>query len=321
MKRRKVNTEELTFTGLMLAVGIILPFAASHGMGIPGTLLLPMHIPVFLCGLMCGPIYGAFCGVTLPILNCIITSMPSAFPMLPIMVCELFTYGFMSGILYRKTPLFKRKWGVYPAMLGAMVCGRLVYGLVFELLVLGFGELKALSVGAAFITGLPGIAIQLLTVPYIVFIIGKNMNKENTNAEISAKNLINNGKASCVIIKDGKIINIEQGRGIKPIIKLYGQGILKDAFVVDKVIGKAAAIVMFLGGIKECYGITVSREAVKFLSERGIDVRFDNCPVHIINRRGDGICPMEEAVLDIDDPNEALAAIQAKLSELENNSN
>ena len=55
----RTRTERLTVTGMLIAVGIILPFAASHGIGIPGNVLLPMHIPVFICGLLCGPLFGA----------------------------------------------------------------------------------------------------------------------------------------------------------------------------------------------------------------------------------------------------------------------
>ena len=142
------------------------------------------------------------------------------------------------------------------------------------------------------------------------------MSKENTNAIDSAKNLIRTGKATCVVIKDGKIVNIEQGQGIKPIITLYEQGLLEGATVVDKIVGKAAAMIMTLGGVKSCYGLTVSRSAVEYLKKRNIDVKYDTCAERIINRKGDGMCPMEETVLNTDDPEIALELIKAKISEL-----
>lgn len=312
----KTKTQRLTVTSLLLAIGIVLPFATSHGMGIAGTVLLPMHIPVFLCGLLCGPLYGAVCGALLPALNCLLTSMPAPFPMLPIMACELFTYGLISGLLNCKTPLRKKKYGVYLSMLGAMICGRIAYGLVFHILLISVGELKALSVWAAIVTGLPGIIIQIILIPCLIFIIGGNMSKENTNAIESAKNLIRTGNATCVVIKDGRIVNTERGQGIKPIIALYEQGRLEGAVVVDKIVGKAAAMIMTLGGVKSCYGLTVSRSAVEYLKKRNIDVKYDTCAERIINRKGDGMCPMEETVLNTDDPEIALKLIKAKISEL-----
>ncbi|MBQ7376223.1 MAG: ECF transporter S component, partial [Clostridia bacterium] len=62
----KNKTHRLTLAGFFVALGIILPFALGHGMGVPGTLLLPMHLPVLLCGFLCGPTYGLLCGMILP---------------------------------------------------------------------------------------------------------------------------------------------------------------------------------------------------------------------------------------------------------------
>ena len=83
------KNQKLAITGLLLAIGIILPFATAHGIGIPGTVLLPMHIPVLLCGLLCGPAYGSGLGLVLPILNSLLTGMPVLYPMAPIMTAEL----------------------------------------------------------------------------------------------------------------------------------------------------------------------------------------------------------------------------------------
>ena len=84
------------------------------------------------------------------------------------MAGELLTYGVVSGLLYGKTKLKKVKFGIYPALLGAMVSGRVVYGLIFQLLLLVSGQLKALTVGAAIITGVPGILIQFLLLPPVI---------------------------------------------------------------------------------------------------------------------------------------------------------
>ena len=150
----KRKTEKLALTGMLMGVGILLPLATAHGLGLPGTVLLPMHIPVLLCGLVCGPLYGAVCGLLLPILNCALTGMPVLYPMMPIMAMELLTYGLVSGLMLHKTPIGRWKFGVYPAMLIAMVCGRVAYGLTFWVLLMISGQLKVLTVWGAIATGL-----------------------------------------------------------------------------------------------------------------------------------------------------------------------
>lgn len=164
------KTQKFTVCALLLAIGIILPYATAHGFGIPGTMLLPMHIPVFLCGFLCGPLYGGALGLMLPILNSLLTGMPTLFPMLPIMLCELTVYGFTSGAVFTKTALFRQKYGIYIALPISMICGRIAYAIAFYTLLLFIGDLKALSIGAAIVTGIPGIIIQLVLIPQIVLL-------------------------------------------------------------------------------------------------------------------------------------------------------
>ncbi|MBE6706337.1 MAG: DUF1893 domain-containing protein [Ruminococcaceae bacterium] len=315
------KTQKLTVSGFLLALGIVLPYALAHGLGVAGTILLPMHIPVLLCGFFCGPVYGATCGIALPLLNCLLTGMPSPFPMLPIMLAELTIYGLVSGLLFSSTPLERKKFGIYAALPITMICGRIAYTAVFYILLFTVGEIKALAVTSAIVTGLPGIIVQFLIIPPIIFMAGRTMLKQNENAIQSAKNLIMKDKASCVVIKDNKILNIEHASGISPIIALYESGALKDAVIVDKIVGKAAASVMSLGGVKACYGITVSTSAVEYLKSRGIAIDYDSCVDYIVNRRGDGQCPMEDAVKSIDNEQEALAAIKERLIELRQKNN
>lgn len=312
----KTKNERIAVTGMLLALGILLPFATSHGFGIPGTVLLPMHIPVLLSGLLCGPVYGGVCGLLLPVLNSVLTGMPVMYPMMPIMAGELFTYGFIGGLLYGKTKLGKIKFGVYPALLGAMLCGRVVYGLVFQVLLFISGQLKALTVWAAIVTGLPGIVIQILLIPPVVLALRHGRRRATESALHSAKNLILEGTASCVVIKDNTIVKTQCDRGIGPVIRLYESGILKDAFVVDKIIGKAAAMVLTLGGVKGCYGVTMSAAAVQWLKEHHVSVQYETCVDAIINRTGDGVCPMEQTVTEIDDAEAALAALKEKMAKL-----
>lgn len=314
--RVETKNEKLVVTGMLLALGILLPFATAHGLGMPGTVLLPMHIPVFLCGLFCGPVHGALCGLLLPILNSILTGMPVMYPMMPIMAGELLTYGLVSGVLYQKTRLGKMRFGVYPALVGAMLCGRVVYGLVFQVLFFINGTLKALTVWAAITTGIPGIVVQLLFVPAIVLVLQQRKRKGERSAIRSAINLISEGTASCVVIKENTIVKTECDRGIGPILRLYESGVLKNAFVVDKIIGKAAAMVLTRAGVKGCYGMTMSAAALQWLKKHNIAAEYETCVEAIINRTGDGICPMEQTVKETEDAEEAIVLLKKKLEEL-----
>jgi uncharacterized membrane protein len=167
------KTRRLTIAGMLIAVGVLLPYFTAHAFGVQGTMFLPMHLPVLLTGFLSGPIFGMFAGVLTPLISSLMTGMPPTFPMLPIMMAELATYGLVSGLLYEKAGLVKVRFGIYPALVGAMIAGRVVYGLMFWLLTLTAGQLKALSVWAAAVTGLPGIIIQLILVPIIVMAVKK----------------------------------------------------------------------------------------------------------------------------------------------------
>ena len=81
MKNRAM-TKTMTTMGLLMAVGLILPYATSHAFGIPGTILLPMHFPIFLMGMLCGPLWGIVGGLLVPLLSSLLTGMPAFYPML-----------------------------------------------------------------------------------------------------------------------------------------------------------------------------------------------------------------------------------------------
>ena len=312
----KTKTQKMALTGMLMGVGILLPLATAHGLGLPGTVLLPMHIPVLICGLLCGPFYGAVCGLLLPILNCVLTGMPVAYPMLPIMAMELLTYGLVSGLMLHKTPLARWKFGVYPAMLIAMICGRVAYGLTFQLLLVISGQIKALTVWAAIATGLPGIVVQLLLIPAIVLAVRRTRAPQGCAATQSAIHLIEAGTAACVVIRSGVIERTETGRGIGPVLELYDEGALRGAYVVDKIVGKAAAMILTEGGAVACHALTMSRAAKDWLISHGVKASCRDCVDVIINRAGDGMCPMEETVLHIDNAKEAIEAVRQKRAEL-----
>lgn len=91
---------------------------------------------------------------------------------------------------------------------------------------------------------------------------------------------------------------------------------LKDACVADKIIGKAAALLLILGGAKAVYGEVMSENAHRLLTEAGLEVQYGSLVPYIVNRKEDGMCPMEQAVAGLSDPKEAPAALYAALGRL-----
>ena len=165
------NTKRLILAGLCIALGIVLP-VAFHSVANAGSIFLPMHIPVLLCGLICGWPYGLACGVLAPLLSSLITGMP---PMafLPSMLCELAVYGFVSGLLMRYVKTGKLLADLYVSLVGAMLLGRLVLGLL-NAVIFRAGEYSiAIWTTSAFVTALPGIIIQLAIIPVLVFSLKK----------------------------------------------------------------------------------------------------------------------------------------------------
>lgn len=314
------NTHNLTLAGLLCAVGLVLPFATSHAFGIPGNILLPMHIPVFLAGFLCGPFYGAICGAVVPVLSSLVTGMPAPFPMAPIMTGELLTYGLISGLCYHRFKL-----PIYPSIIISMVSGRVIYGFIFAALLISHGgTLKALSVAGAIAHGIPGIIIQLLLIPVIISAYERSSTTRRDSAgnEYEAmetgKKLIALGNTSFVLIRDGKIVYTATGRGVRPIMNLLDTNpdLLRNAVIVDKIIGKAAALLLKLGGARRVYGELMSVRARVYLSDNNMNPSYGRCIDVISNRTGDGICPLERAVKDIEDPEKAREILKDTINQL-----
>ena len=308
-------TKKLVTAGLMLALGIILPYATAHGFGMSGNILLPMHIPVLLCGFLCGPLYGLLCGLLLPVTNSLLTGMPALYPMAVIMTCELAMYGVACGFLYkilrRCNPILR----TYIALIGAMLLGRIVYGVVIWLMLISGTDTSKMSVIGAVVTGLPGIIAQLVLIPAIVSAVSKTQ-LVPYDAKLTAKNMIHKGEATCVTVKNNHIATTGTPRGIAYIIDLYEKGELKDAYVADKIVGKAAAMIFTLAGVSECYAENISDGAVQWFDDHGLAYKYKNRSPYIVNRQGNGMCPMEMTVQNIDDEQSAVEALKAKIEEL-----
>ena len=169
MKRE--NIYHLALTSMFLAIGLILPFLTGQIRQV-GNMLLPMHIPVILCGLLCGWRYGLIVGCIMPILRSMLFGMPVMFPSAIAMSFELMTYGGMVGFLYQRS-CWQCILALYRCMLIAMVSGRIVWGLV-QMFILGIGAngftFEAFLAGAIF-NAIPGIVLQLVLIPMIMLVL------------------------------------------------------------------------------------------------------------------------------------------------------
>jgi len=118
-------------------------------------------------------------------------------------------------------------------------------------------------------------------------------------------------------VKKGGKVFTSFDRGVKPLLYLLEneKGFLKGASVADKVIGKAAALLMVSGEIKEVHTGIISEPAMKVFEKHNIPFFFDTKVERIVNRKGDGLCPMETLCLDVEEPTEAFERIKAWLRE------
>lgn len=175
--KKQNNLINLALASMFLAFALVLPFLTGQ---IPqiGKMLCPMHIPVILCGYVCGGPWGLAVGFVAPLLRSFIFGMPTLFPKAFAMAFELAVYGLMSGVLYRKLP--KNKLNIYLSLVISMITGRLIWGIV-QLCCVGLDvskfNLSAFWAGAV-TEAVPGIIIQLVLIPVLVMALEK-INKQN----------------------------------------------------------------------------------------------------------------------------------------------
>ncbi|MEG0440768.1 MAG: ECF transporter S component [Oscillospiraceae bacterium] len=164
--KKAISPRRLCAAALMLALGVVLPqaFHAFGGRAVAG-ILLPMHIPVLLGGLLLGPSWGLALGVLCPLLSSLVTGMP---PMdrLPLMLCELAIYGLVAGFCMAK------KCNVCLSLLAAQILGRIAYSLalLFCTGLLGMDLPPVATVWTAFLAGVPGLVIQWAFLPALVLL-------------------------------------------------------------------------------------------------------------------------------------------------------
>ena len=154
-------------TAVCIALCVVLP-QAFHAIPNAGSIYLPMHIPVLLCGLICGWPYGLLCGLAGPALSALITGMPPA-AVLPGMMVECGVYGLTAGLLIQLVRTKRLYADLYISLDAAMLLGRVVSGAAKALIFSAGSYSMASWVAGSFVTALPGIIIQLALLPGIVY--------------------------------------------------------------------------------------------------------------------------------------------------------
>ncbi len=163
----KKNVKNLCLSAACLALCMVLPFFTGQ---IPqiGSALSPMHIPVLMCGLLCGWPYGLVIGFIAPLLRFLLFGMPPLMPTGLAMMFELAAYGAVSGLLLKLLP--RKLPFLYVSLIGAMLAGRIIWGIARFILGLAVGPAFTISafLSGAFVTAIPGIICHILLVPPVV---------------------------------------------------------------------------------------------------------------------------------------------------------
>ena len=164
-----LQTRRLTYSALFLALAMVLPFLTGQ---IPeiGSMLSPMHIPVLLCGFLCGWPWGLAVGFIAPLLRSVLFGIPVMFPGAVAMAFELAVYGTVSGLLY--SILTGKKWSIYVSLVTAMIAGRVVWGIA-RLVLAGLSGKSftwELFIAGAFTNAVPGIILHIVLIPVLVMV-------------------------------------------------------------------------------------------------------------------------------------------------------
>ena len=168
--KNKCSIKNMTLTAVCIALCVVLPIA-FHSIPDAGSVFLPMHIPVLICGMICGWPYGFICGLMGPLVSSALTGMPPI-AILPAMMLECGTYGMVAGIMLKLVHTKNTYGDLYIALVTAMLAGRVMSG-VAKALIFMPGMSMTAWITASFITALPGILIQLVFLPSVVLTLMK----------------------------------------------------------------------------------------------------------------------------------------------------
>ncbi len=130
-----------------------------------------------------------------------------------------------------------------------------------------------------------------------------------------AKGWLDEG-CTLAIVKGGEVYT-SRNKGVRPLLDFFDTGVDFAGFsAADKVVGRGAAFIYLALGVRHVYASVISESALSLLVEGGIEVEYGEVVGRILNRSGDGFCPIESAVCDIHDTDTAIAKIRSTLLNL-----
>lgn len=129
--------------------------------------------------------------------------------------------------------------------------------------------------------------------------------------------ILHSSACSCVVRNKGRVERY-YNRGVKDLYTLYtaDSQLLSGADVADKVVGRAAAALMILGGVRRVYADTISQLALELFAQNNVEISYNQVVPHIINRAKTDLCPLERATKDLESLEDIFAAIEAFVSSL-----
>lgn len=166
------NVKKSIITAVCIALCYVIPLM-FHGIQNAGNIFCPMHIPVFICGLICGWQYGLLCGIAGPALSSALSGMPPV-AILPSMMVELAAYGTAAGLMMKLVRTKSTYADLYISLIVAIVCGRVLAGLAKALIFARGSYSMSAWIAGSVVTSWPGTAIQLVFIPTIVFALMKS---------------------------------------------------------------------------------------------------------------------------------------------------
>lgn len=273
---------KLTKTAIFVALGVILPQILGHWFGIKGTYILPMHFCVVLTGILCGSLYAGISGIIILFFSFFLTGMPEAI-MLPQLAVELVVLGGLTGFLYNKK-------SIYLSIILSYIAGRIAFSLVFIFL------LPKQALYLALFQGLVGLVLQLIIIPLLIKE-DKKENNENYKSVDSAKRKIKAG-FSLVVKRGVKTLYTSKEFGIQPLLNVGYE--LRDTEVFDKIVGKAAAIVLVHYKAESVFADIISETAIEVFEKHKIKYEYNKKVPVVLNSDHTDTCPMEKLVKDVD---------------------
>ena len=166
------NVKKSIITAVCIALCYVIPLM-FHGIQNAGSIFCPMHIPVFICGLICGWQYGLLCGIAGPALSSALSGMPPV-AILPSMMAELAVYGTAAGLMMKLVRTKSTYADLYISLIVAIVCGRVLAGLAKALIFARGSYSMSAWIAGSVVTSWPGTVIQLVFIPTIVFALMKS---------------------------------------------------------------------------------------------------------------------------------------------------